>query len=394
MRTAHTTRGNSDVKKSIRRAMVTTLAASTALVLAACGGGVTADESPSSSDGGTETSTGDTEAPAAGELSGNLPGAGASSQGKAQEGWIAGFGDSEPGVTVTYDAVGSGGGREQFLSSGVLFAGSDSALKEDELTSATDRCFGGEAVELPLYISPIAVIYNLPDTGVDNIQLDAATVAKIFRGEITTWDDAAIADQNPDATLPSTAITVVNRSDDSGTTENFTEYLFEASDGTWTDEASDAWPLASQQSGDGTSGMVTTVSAAEGAIGYADASQAGDLGTVALKVGEEYVPFSPEAAAAAVDASPLSDDATDKRITYQLDRTTTEAGVYPLVLISYLIGCDTYDDAAAAANVKAYFSYIASEDGQARANEAAGVAPISDDLRTQVEAAIETISAS
>ena len=131
MRTAHTTRGNSDVKKSIRRAMVTTLAASTALVLAACGGGVTADESPSSSDGGTETSTGDTEAPAAGELSGNLPGAGASSQGKAQEGWIAGFGDSEPGVTVTYDAVGSGGGREQFLSSGVLFAGSDSALKED-----------------------------------------------------------------------------------------------------------------------------------------------------------------------------------------------------------------------------------------------------------------------
>nr|WP_233251555.1 phosphate ABC transporter substrate-binding protein PstS [Serinibacter arcticus] len=384
------------MKKSIRRGMITTLAASTALVLAACGGGVTADESPSgsTSDGGTESSTGDTEAPEAGSLSGNLPGAGASSQGKAQEGWIAGFGDLEQGVTVTYDGVGSGGGREQFLSSGVLFAGSDSALKEDELASATDRCFGGEAVELPLYISPIAVIYNLPDTGVDNIQLDAATLAQIFRGEITTWDDAAIADQNPDATLPSTAITVVNRSDDSGTTENFTEYLFEASEGTWTDEASDAWPLPSQQSGDGTSGMVTTVSAAEGAIGYADASQAGDLGTVALQVGEEYVPFSPEAAAAAVDASPLSDDATEKRITYQLDRTTTEAGVYPLVLISYLIGCDTYDDASDAANVKAYFDYIASEDGQSRANEAAGVAPISDDLRTQVEAAIEMISAS
>jgi phosphate transport system substrate-binding protein len=385
------------VKKSIRRGMVTTLAASTALVLAACGGGVTADDPSSSApDGGSESSSdgGESEAPAAGELSGNLAGAGASSQGRAQEGWIAGFGDLEPGVTVTYDGVGSGGGREQFLSSGVLFAGSDSALKEDELASATDRCFGGEAVELPLYISPIAVIYNLPDTGVENIQLDAATLASIFRGDITTWDDAAIADQNPDATLPSTSITVVNRSDDSGTTENFTEYLFEASEGVWTDEASDAWPLASQQSGDGTSGMVTTVSSAEGAIGYADASQAGDLGTVALQVGEEYVPFSPEAAAAAVDASPLSDDATEKRITYQLDRTTTESGVYPLVLISYLIGCDTYDDAADAANVKAYFDYIASEDGQTRANEAAGVAPISSDLRTQVEAAIETISAS
>ena len=382
------------MKKSIRRGLVATLAASTALVLAACGSSVAGDGDTTTA-AGDDTAATAAEAPAeGGELSGSLPGAGASSQAKAQEGWMAGFNEINPGVTVSYDPVGSGGGREQFLAGGVLFAGSDSALKEEELASATDRCFGGEAVELPLYISPIAVVYNLPDAGVDNIQLDAATLAKIFRGEITSWDDAAIVAANPEATLPATSITVVNRSDDSGTTENFTEYLFEASGGAWTDEPGDAWPLTSQQSGDGTSGMVTTVAAAVGAIGYADASQAGDLGTVALKVGEEYVPFSPEAAAAAVDASPLSDSATANRITYSLDRTTTEAGVYPLVLISYLIGCDTYDDASAAANVAGYFSYLASEEGQARANEAAGVAPISDDLRSKVETAIATISAS
>ena len=382
------------VKVSIRRGVYAAVAASTMLVLAACGSSASGDSTTSAGGDATTTSGEASEAPAAGNLSGNLAGAGASSQAKAQEGWMAGFGELEPGVTVSYDAVGSSGGREQFLSGGVLFAGSDSAFKAEEITAATDRCFGGEALELPLYISPIAVIYNLPDTGVDNIQLDAATIAKIFRGDITSWDDAAIADQNPDATLPATAITVVNRSDDSGTTKNFTDYLFAASEGVWTDEADDAWPLPSKQSGDGTSGMVTTVSSAVGAIGYADASQAGDLGTVALKVGEEYVPFSAEAAAAAVDTSELTDDATDLRITYKLNRTTTEAGVYPLVLISYLIGCSTYDDAADAANVASYFGYLASEAGQERANEAAGVAPISDDLRTTVETAIASIKAS
>lgn len=391
------------LKQSTRRGSYVAAAAGLAFVLAACGSSASSDTSTDSADT-TETSgageaTDTTEAPADApaadaDLSGNLAGAGASSQAKAQEGWIAGFQEIAPGVTVSYDPVGSGGGRSQFLDGTVLFAGSDSVMDEEEIASAQERCFGGEALELPLYISPIAVVYNLPDTGVEHIQLDAETIAKIFRGEIAAWDDPAITEQNPDATLPATAITVVNRSDDSGTTENFTEYLHAAAGEVWTDEPGDAWPLTSQQSGDGTSGMVTTVAAAEGAIGYADASQAGDLGTVALKVGQSYVPFSPEAAAAAVTASPLTEDATDLRITYALDRTTTAEGVYPLVLISYLIGCSTYDNPADAANVAGYFGYLASPEGQERAKQAAGVAPISAELQTQVDAAIATISAS
>ncbi|WP_087508378.1 phosphate ABC transporter substrate-binding protein PstS [Cellulomonas iranensis] len=355
-----------------------------ALALAACSSTSSAEPGETSGAGGGS----------AAELSGSLAGAGASSQEKAVAGWIAGFNDTYPDVAVSYDAAGSGGGREQFLSGGVQFAGSDAALKPEETEKAAERCFGGEALELPLYISPIAVVYNLPDLDTEHLQLSAATIAKIFNREITTWDDPAIAAENPDVTLPSTGIIPVNRNDESGTTENFTEYLAAASDGAWPHEASGDWPLSGGQSGKGTQGMIDTVSGAEGAIGYADASRAGDLGTVALKVGDEYVPFSAEAAAKVVDASPAAADATDKRLVVELDRTTTEKGAYPLVLVSYSIACSTYDSESDANNVKAYLSYVASPEGQERAADpsVAGSAPISDDLRTKVQAAIDAIT--
>ena len=360
-----------------RRAVA--LAGVLALTLAACSSG------GSASDGASDGA----------DLSGSLAGAGASSQEKAVAGWIAGFNDTYPDVAVSYDAVGSGGGREQFLAGAVQFAGSDAALKDDELEAAVERCEGGEAVELPLYISPIAVVYNLPDVDAEHLQLSAPTIAKIFNREITTWDDPAIAAENPGVTLPSIGIIPVNRSDESGTTENFTEYLEAASEGAWPHEASGDWPLSGGQSGQGTQGVIDTVSGAEGAIGYADASRAGELGTAALKVGEEYVPFSAEAAAKVVDASPRAEDATDKRLVVELDRTTTEAGAYPLVLISYSLACSTYADQGDADKVKAYLSYVASPEGQDRAADpsVAGSAPISDALRSEVQAAIDSITA-
>ncbi len=355
-----------------------------ALTLAACSSGGNAEEPAG-------TAGGDTNA----ELSGSLAGAGASSQEKAVAGWIAGFNEQYPDVAVSYDPAGSGAGREQFLSGAVQFAGSDAALKEEELEQAEERCVGGEAVELPLYISPIAVVYNLPDVDAENINMSAATIAKVFNGDITTWNDPAIAAENPDVELPAIGIIPVNRSDESGTTENFTEYLAAASEGAWPHEASGDWPVSGGQSGQGTQGLIDTVSGAEGAIGYADASRAGDLGTVALKVGEEYVPFSAEAAAAVVDASPRAEGATENRLVVELDRTTTAAGAYPLVLISYHIACSVYEDQADADNVKAYLTYVASEAGQERAADpsVAGAAPISDDLRTEVMAAIDAITA-
>ncbi|MPV37217.1 extracellular solute-binding protein [Georgenia subflava] len=329
-------------------------------------------------------------------LSGPLPGAGASSQEIAMTGWLAWMNENHPDVLVSYDPVGSGTGREMFLNDAVKFAGSDAAMSPEELQDGSERCFGGEVVELPLYISPIAVAYNLPDLGTEHLQLDPVTLAQIFDGQITTWDDPAIAATNPDVELPSLDIVPVNRSDDSGTTENFTEYLAEAAGDAWPHEPSETWPISGTQSGTQTSGVVTTMQAAEGTVGYIDAAQVTeDLGTVAVGVGDEFVPFSPEAAAAVVDVSPPSEGATDLRLTIDLARDTAESGTYPIVLISYTIACSTYDSERDVENIKTLLTYIASEEGQARAADpsVAGSAPISDALRERVNAAIAQISA-
>jgi phosphate transport system substrate-binding protein len=187
----------------------------------------------------------------------------------------------------------------------------------------------------------------------------------------------------------------VHRSDDSGTTKNFTDYLAKAGNGAWAHDAAETWPIEGGQSGAQTSGVVQTLQSAEGTIAYLDASQVPDgFGTVAVGVGDEFVPFSPEAAAAVVDASPATDDATDLRLTIDVARDTKESGTYPIVLVSYEIACSTYENESDAANVKALLSYIASEEGQQRAGDpsVAGSAPISDTLRKEVTAAIEKIT--
>lgn len=392
-------------RRSHRLLAATTTATALALVLTACGsslGGGDGDGDAADLDAGLESAPSTAADPDSAtepgptQLAGPLPGAGASSMAKAQEGWIAGFTEINPEVQVSYDATGSGNGRRQLIAGGVLFAGTDSVFTAAEVAEAEARCLGGNLLEVPAYISPIAVVYNLPDLDTDHLQLDPETLARIFTGEISRWDDPAIAATNPGLELPGTAITVVNRSDDSGTTENVTDYLHQAAPSVWTYEPSDAWPLTSRQSGDGTSGMIATVSAAEGAIGYADASQVGSLGTVALKVGEAYEPPSAEGAALALDAATPTSDATDLRLTYDLDRTTTAAGAYPVILVSYLAACNTFDSASDAANVKAYLSYVVSVAGQERAAEptVAGSAPLSDAMRERIDAALATISSS
>ncbi len=140
------------------------------------------------------------------KLSGKLAGAGASSQDAAQQAWIAGFQTANEGVTISYDPVGSGGGREQFNAGGIAYGGTDSAFSDDEgeLSAAQKRCGGKDNfVEVPVYISPIAVIYNVD--GVEKLQLSSDLIAKVFHGDITKWDDPAIAKENPDAKLPERA---------------------------------------------------------------------------------------------------------------------------------------------------------------------------------------------
>jgi phosphate transport system substrate-binding protein len=349
------------------------IAGASALVLSGCAGAAN-EETPTES-----------------TLSGTISGSGASSMGSGQEAWIAEFQIANPGVTINYDPSGSGAGREAFTAGGVVFAGTDSYWKDEELALEFAACAPGtKPWEFPVWISPIAVIFNLE--GVDSLNLDAATVAGIFAGQITMWNDDAIASQNADVDLPELAITAVHRSDDSGTTKNFTDYLSKTAETIWTVGAIETWPTEYGGEGaKGTSGVVDAVTAGNGTIGYADASKAGDLGTVAIKVGDGYVSFSPEAASKVIEASSLVEGRESYDLAYKIARDTTESGVYPIVLVSYLTGCNEYLDAEVATLVKAYASYIISEQGQATAASAGGVAPISNSLREKAQAIIDAI---
>lgn len=373
------------MKLAVNRRMAGIAALSAlALTLSACGrDAVTTDDTDSTATGGQTAS----------ELSGAIAGAGASSQEKGQNAWVAEFMTKHPGLTVSYDPTGSGAGREQFINGTVVFAGSDAAFKSEEVAAATDRCYGSEPLELPLWVSPIAVVFNLE--GVDTLNMSAETIAKVFAGQITNWNDPAIAEANQDVTLPDLAVVPVNRSDDSGTTDNFTEYLAAAAPEVWTFEPDGVWPIDGTQSGAQTSGVLEVVNGAQGTIAYVDASRVEDLGSVAVGVGDEFVPYSAEAAARVLEVSEPTEDASDLRLTYELARDTTESGVYPIVLVSYMLACSQYDNEADATNVAAYLTYIASEEGQQLAADpaVAGIAPISDSLRERVMAAIDQISA-
>ena len=373
------------MRKRTRLWGLVVLFAALSIVAAACGG----DDGNGASSGSTDSTGGTAATGGATDLSGELNGAGSSAQQAAQTAWIATFTGDNPDLTINYDPSGSGAGREQFTSSGVDFAGSDAYLADDELTAAQDRCGGADnVIELPVYISPIAIAFNLP--GIDSLNLSADVIAKIFNGDITSWNDPAIADLNDGVDLPDTAVTPVHRSDDSGTTQNFTEYLSAAAPDSWTSPADDTWPIEGGEAAEGTSGVIDAVTNGEGAVTYADASQAGDLGNAKVEVNGEFVEHTAEAAAAVIDSSTPVSGRGSYDFAIDVNRTPQD-GEYPIVLLSYELACTTYDDPQTAANVKGYLAYIVSEEGQQLANQNAGSAPISDDLRQEATSAIDAI---
>ena len=327
---------------------------------------------------------------AGGALAGTLNGAGSSAQQAAMQAWTAGFANKQPNVTVNYDPVGSGGGREQFLAGGVTFAGSDAALDADELELASERCGDAGVFELPNYISAIAVVFNVE--GVGELNLSPEVLARIFDGQITRWTDPAIAADNPGAALPDLAVTPVHRSDKSGTTENFTEYLAATGGAAWPYEPDGEWPVGGGEAASGNSGVVAAVGGGNGTIGYADLSQAGELGVARIKVGEEFVAPSPEGAAAVVQGSPLQEGRGKYDFAIEIERTTTDPAEYPLVLVSYHIGCLAYPSPEEVGALAEFLDYVISEQGQLAAAETAGSAPITNTLRGQAMTAIDAIT--
>ncbi len=359
---------------SVRRvALPAVVVLTVGLTLTACGN---SDSSSTSSSGG----------------GGTLNGGGSTAQAVAQQTWRADYQKANSGTTINYEEVGSGTGVENFTSKAYSFAGSDAFLTTDQLSQAKQTC-GADAIEVPNYVSPLAVIYNLK--GVDSLNLSGETVANIFNGTITTWDDPAIAKDNPGATLPSTAITTVHRSDDSGTTFNFTDYLSQASNGAWTDPASVTWPKSAGGQGlDGTSGVVGGVTDTDGAIGYADDSAAGDLGVANIQVGSTFAPPSAAGASKTLGLSPLESGRPATDMATRSIEPPRRRATYPLLLVSYLMACPTYSDASTADLVKGYLTYVLSSDGQQSAAAVAKSAPLPANLSQKATALISKISAS
>lgn len=352
--------------------------------VAACGDNTASTTDSSSTDSASKTAP----------ISGNFQGAGASSQQSAVEAWIAGFQGANPDAKIAYNPSGSGAGVQTFLTGATAWAGSDKALADDEVEQSKSVCADGTAFDVPVYVSPIAVIFNLKgvsDAG-KHINMDADTIAKIFDGKITKWNDPAIADQNKDLKLPDTAITVVHRSDKSGTTQNFVSYFKDVTPDNWTYDLSENWPNEVGQGAKGTSGVISTVKQADGTIGYADFSQVGDLGTVAVKVGDKYNEISAEAGSKVIVDSKQDDTVKgDNRIVIKINHATEAEGAYPIVLVSYDIVCPAYKDTKQAEFAKAWLTYVTSDEGQKAAQDAAGTAPLPSSLKSEITKSIEAI---
>jgi phosphate transport system substrate-binding protein len=356
-----------------------------ALALTACGSDDNSEPSTGSSAGGD----------AAACASGTLNGEGSSAQKNAIDEAVASFGEKCADAKVNYNPTGSGAGIKQFNAAQVDFAGSDSALKTEpkdgviEADAAKERCGGNAAWNLPLVAGPISVAYNLP--GVDGVTLTPDVTAKIFLGQITTWNDPAIQGVNSGAQLPATPIKVFYRSDESGTTENFQKYLQGAAPAAWTEEPSKVWPGKAGEGREKSAGVAEGVKSTAGGITYVEWSYARDnnLGVAKIDNGGGAVELTGESAGKALVAAKPAGEGNDLRL--KLDYTTKEAGVYPIVLVTYEIVCSKGLDATKTALVKAFLTHLASADVQTGLEEI-GYAPVPEEVLGKVQAAVQAIA--
>ncbi|MEU1908242.1 phosphate ABC transporter substrate-binding protein PstS [Streptomyces hygroscopicus] len=370
-------------KNRLRAIAAGALAVSGALVLTACG----SDDNSSSGGGG-----GDSKAAATIKCDGKgqLLASGSSAQKNAMDLWIKNYGGACKDTKLNYKATGSGAGIQEFLQGKTAFAGSDSALKPEEVTASEKVCKGGKAIDLPMVGGPIAVGFNVP--GVDKLTLDADTLAKIFNSDIKEWNDPAIKKLNPDAKLPSLKIQAFHRSDESGTTDNFTKYLKAAAPKSWPHEPGKAWEGKGGQSADGSSGVSSQVKQVSGAISYFELSYAtaNSIKTVDLDTGASApVQATVDNASKAISEAKIKGTGSDLALDLAYD--TKAANAYPITLVTYEIACDKGNKAGTLAATKSFLTYIASEDGQTSLKEL-GYAPLPTEIATKVRESVKNLS--
>lgn len=317
---------------------------------------------------------------------GTLRSSGSTAQGKVMAELIASY-NATCGATIgDYGGGGSGQGVTDFLSGQTDFGGSDSAMKEEDLTKAHDeRCDANDAADLPMVTGPIAVAFKLE--GVDRLVLTPEVLTGIFGGKITQWNDPAIAAINSGVTLPDLAISTVHRAEDSGTTDNFTKYL--AAAGGWTFEGGKAWTAPGGIGAQGSDGVAKAVADTEGSIGYVEwgFAQQENLAMAEIDNGSGPVALTAESAGKAVSAAQVV--GTGKDLALKLDYATKEAGAYPVILVTYELVC-TGGNGDAADLLRSFLGYAVT-DGQALFADL-GAAPLPESIRAQVEATVKAIA--
>lgn len=322
----------------------------------------------------------------------NLNASGASSQNNAMTIFANSYAMSCEGQTLDYNSNGSGAGIAEFTGGQTDFGGTDSPLQGEEYTAAEERC-EGPAWNLPAVFGPIAIAYNLD--GVD-VALSAENLARIFNGEITNWNDPAIAEENEGAELPDQDITVIFRSDESGTTDNFQMYLESAAPDAWTGGAGKTFTGGVGEGSRGNEGVSAAVSQTPGTITYTEWSyaKAEGLGMVEIitPADEEGVELNADTAGTTIDSATLVNEGSNDLVIDTSSFYVPEvAGAYPIIMPTYEIVCSTYGDPETAEAVKSFLNVAVSEDVQGQL-EPEGYIPVPDEFRDKLVGAISEIS--
>ena len=293
--------------------------------------------------------------------SGTLSMAGSTAQGNAMSQWIKDYQQACSGATVNYTANGSGAGVTAFTNGQAQAAGSDYALSSTQQPLADAHCAAGNtAIDIPAVPGAIAVIFNVP--GVTSLNLSAKNLAAIFQGTIVNWNDPAIKADNASATLPNLPIQSFHRSDTSGTSFNFSNYLnnlvpsFPA--------ANKQWPASAGTGESGSSAVAAKVVATAGAIGYAEYSYAksNNLSFAAVSNAKgDFVPLTQTNATNFIAKAAVKQSGKDTRLNF--DYTYSDPAAYPNVLVTYEIVCSS-GNAANAALIKGFLGYVVSSAAQ------------------------------
>lgn len=377
-----------------RFAQLAAVAALSTLALTACNSPAATTTSSSSK----TTSSSNSQTAAGGSLacpSGSLAGEGSSAQNTAVTEVVNMYNAKcNKGAKIEYNPSGSGAGIKSFNNGLVDWAGSDSALKSKagadgtiESDKAKERC-KADAWNLPMVVGPVAIAYNLD--GVQNLTLTPEVIAKIFYGQITKWDDEAIKKLNANAKLPSANITVFYRSDDSGTSENVAKYLKAAAKDAWPDAPAKRWTGKAGEGKQKSSGVAEAVKQTKNSLTYVEWSYATDnkLGIAQIDNGKGAVKLEAATVAKAVEGAKVVGTGNDLKL--ELKYSDTEAGAYPILLVTYEIVCSSGLDSGKTALLKDFLGFFASKETQDKL-VSFGYAPLPDSYQTKVQDAIKAI---